>query len=79
MICIVCRFEIEPDDMELRFDRDRCVCLTCFHRDGVSQKPMPKAMRQELAEVLSGINADWFHGVKPPSSGYYQGGFRPTA
>jgi hypothetical protein len=55
--CIICRFETELDDVEVRQGDARCVCLRCFARETGSGRPMPKALRREVSAFLSTVQA----------------------
>jgi hypothetical protein len=51
--CIICRFEMELDDVALTCARGRCVCLRCFARETGSVRTMPAALRREIAAILA--------------------------
>jgi hypothetical protein len=53
--CILCRFAQPLDDVVLRRGTAGCVCLGCFTRATNSDRPMPKALRQQLATVLAAL------------------------
>jgi hypothetical protein len=54
-ICIICRFETEPDDMVVAHADGRCICLRCYGREPGTARPMPKLLQRELIAVLSAI------------------------
>ena len=51
--CVICRFDVELDDVELHATNDRCICLACYQRESDSSRPMPKTLRRELVEILN--------------------------
>jgi hypothetical protein len=53
--CIICRFEVELDDVAVPGGARSCVCLRCYSRETNSERPMPKTLRQELIATLAGI------------------------
>jgi hypothetical protein len=55
LTCIICRFETELDDVEVRQGTAHCVCLRCFARETGSGRPMPKALRRQLIATLAEI------------------------
>jgi hypothetical protein len=54
--CIICRFATELDDAVVTTERGTCVCLRCFNRETGGDRPMPKALRREIAAVLATPN-----------------------
>lgn len=55
MVCGICRFETEMDDVVLSRRGGRCVCLRCYDRETGGARRMPKTLRRQLIDVLSGI------------------------
>jgi hypothetical protein len=54
--CIICRFEIELDDVAVRGSRaHRAICLRCYARETGTHQPMPKTLRREIQAALAGI------------------------
>jgi hypothetical protein len=54
MVCVICHFETELDDVVAK-SAGRCVCLRCYGRETGAVRPMPKALRREIVEVLAGV------------------------
>jgi hypothetical protein len=50
---VICRFDVEMDDVELPMGDGHCVCLSCYMRESESTRPMPKALRREIIEALA--------------------------
>jgi hypothetical protein len=57
LICTLCRFATELDDVALRLRSDACICLGCFGRQTGSTLPMPPALRRTLSAVLTAAEA----------------------
>jgi hypothetical protein len=57
LICTICHFETELDDVVLRTAAEHCVCLRCYGRETGSGRPMPKALRHELITSLAQLDA----------------------
>jgi hypothetical protein len=54
--CIICRFEIELDDVAVRGSHGRrAVCIRCFARETGSHRQMPKSLRRDIQAALAGI------------------------
>jgi hypothetical protein len=53
LTCVICRFDVELDDVELPMGSDHCVCLGCYQRASASQRPMPKTLRREVVATLA--------------------------
>ena len=51
--CILCRFTVELDDAVTPTETGQCICLRCFARETDSTRPMPKAFRREIMDVLA--------------------------
>jgi hypothetical protein len=51
--CSICHFATELDDVEVRLGAGQCICLRCYARESGTQRPMPKALRQELIAALA--------------------------
>lgn len=53
MQCIICRFEVEPDDAVVTAAGGRVICLRCWNREtGNDPHPMPKKLRHEVEADL---------------------------
>jgi hypothetical protein len=51
--CLLCGFETELDDAAvLLASRAKCICLRCFSRETGSARPVPEALRREVAACL---------------------------
>jgi acyl-CoA thioesterase FadM len=57
MICILCHFATERDDVALTLAASGTICLRCFDRETESQRPMPKALRRQLEATLALVDA----------------------
>jgi hypothetical protein len=56
--CIICRFEVELDDVAVRGARaQRAICLRCYGRETGTHRPMPKSLRRDIQAALAGISA----------------------
>lgn len=55
--CVICRFEAELDDAIAPPAGGRCVCLRCFARETETARPMPGALRRDIAAALAGMPA----------------------
>ncbi len=53
--CTICRFQAELDDVAVPGSAGRGICLTCFARETGTTKRMPRALRQELSELLAAL------------------------
>ena len=51
--CTICRFTAELDDVVVTTAHGACICLRCFDRETDQSKPMPKALRRQLAATLA--------------------------
>ena len=52
--CILCRFEIEEDDVKVGSNVNaRAVCVRCFAREVGDEHPMPKGLRRMIEAALS--------------------------
>jgi hypothetical protein len=55
--CIVCRFTHRLDDVAVSLSgHGRCICLACFAREAGAAKPMPKALRHQIINLLAGVD-----------------------
>ena len=54
--CRICRFETELDDVAVRSDAGRCICLRCYGRETGSARPMSKALQRQLSAALAERN-----------------------
>lgn len=55
MVCGICRFETELDDVVLSRTGGRCVCLRCYDRETGGGRRMSKGLRRQLSAVLAGL------------------------
>jgi hypothetical protein len=55
--CTICRFEAELDDVAVPGPIGRGICLRCFAREIGSEKRMPRALRQELTDLLASLES----------------------
>jgi hypothetical protein len=53
--CVLCRFEVEADDVALGGPQGRCICLRCYLRESETEQPISKALRREVESCLSEI------------------------
>ena len=53
--CTICRFEVVPDDVVIGTETRAgfCVCVRCYRRETVTDKPMPLALRRQLVALLA--------------------------
>jgi hypothetical protein len=51
--CVVCRWEVELDDVEVNGSHGGCVCIRCYSRLVENEKPMPKDLRKELIMCMA--------------------------
>ena len=57
MLCTLCHFETELDDVVVAQDGGRCICLRCFSRETDSERPMSVELRRALSAVVADPNA----------------------
>ena len=51
--CLLCGFDTELDDAAvLLATRARCICLRCYNREIGAVRPVPDALRREVAACL---------------------------
>jgi len=53
--CIVCHFDVELDDVEIRGRHGGCVCVNCYARLVENEKRMPKELRRELVSFMTEV------------------------
>lgn len=53
--CIICRFEVELDDVVVGNEGTRCICLHCWTRETGSEQPMSKKLQREIRAALADI------------------------
>ncbi len=58
MTCIICRFDVELDDVAIGSAHERCVCLRCYGRETGTSLAMPKTLQRELAAALAEAEAE---------------------
>ncbi|MER3419070.1 MAG: hypothetical protein C4290_00445 [Chloroflexota bacterium] len=51
--CMICRFEVELDDVALSGRSGRCVCLRCYGRETGTLRPLPRPLQRELHAALA--------------------------
>lgn len=56
--CVICRFEVELDDVALGGTGGRCVCLRCYGRETGTLRTLPKPLQRELRAALAHLPAD---------------------
>lgn len=54
MLCIICRFDTELDDVVVRSGA-QCVCLRCYYRETGDTRQMTKKLQREISAVLAGV------------------------
>lgn len=52
LICIVCHFDTDLDDVTVSTTTGRCICLRCYGRETSSALTMPGALRRALIASL---------------------------
>ena len=55
--CVICRFDVPPDDAVVLTATGRCICLLCYGRETGSHLPLPRALRRELSALLGALQA----------------------
>jgi hypothetical protein len=55
MLCVICRFTVELDDIAVVGGTRSCVCLRCYTRETHSELRMPKGLRQDVIATLAGL------------------------
>jgi hypothetical protein len=50
--CVLCRSEVELDDVALPGPQGRCICLRCYLREAGAPSPMSITLQRELALCL---------------------------
>jgi hypothetical protein len=53
LVCIICRFELEIDDVAIEAAGGHAVCVRCYARETENKLPMPKSLRQEIVAALN--------------------------
>ena len=54
-VCIICRFEVEIDDVAIEGAAGNAVCVRCYARETENELPMPKSLRREIVAALNEI------------------------
>ena len=55
--CIICRFAVPLDDVELRRgDAGLCVCVRCYATETDSYAPMPKDLRRDVSALVDTLS-----------------------
>jgi hypothetical protein len=52
--CLICHFTVVLDDAIAVTRRGACICVRCFARETESERPLPRALRQEVERALAG-------------------------
>ena len=52
-VCVICRFQVELDDVVAPTATGRCVCVACFARETGTARPMPKTLRREVVAAVA--------------------------
>jgi len=55
MICVICHFDTELDDVVVGSSYGHCICLRCYHHQLETERPMPKALRREISAALDAL------------------------
>ena len=55
IVCIICGFETELDDVKLGNHRDRCICIRCFARETGSVRRMSAALERDVMQALAAL------------------------
>jgi hypothetical protein len=53
--CVLCRFEVEADDVALTGPQGRCICLRCYLREADTAQAISKSLRSEIESCLAEI------------------------
>lgn len=53
--CVICQFEVTPDDVTLGTPGGRCICLRCYLRESGQSTDMPSGLRKDLIAALAEI------------------------
>ena len=56
MLCRICRFTVEVDDVVVGQQGGVCICLRCFNRETGTELAMPKQLRRDLEHTLSNLS-----------------------
>ena len=51
--CVICRWDVEFDDVEIGGANGSCVCIRCYARLVEIEKPMPKELRKEIISCVA--------------------------
>lgn len=51
MICRICAWTVELDDIVLRFPSGRVICSRCFHHEVEDELPLSPAVRRQIDTV----------------------------
>lgn len=50
LLCVICRFAVEEDDVAVH--GRSIVCLRCYARETHTEKPMSKELRRDILDAL---------------------------
>ena len=50
--CIICRFEVELDDVAGEWGTDAAICLRCYHHLARTALQMPRVLRRQLETCM---------------------------
>ena len=54
MVCLICKDEVEPDDVAVASARpNRCICVRCFARETGNDRRVPKALMRQVEEAMN--------------------------
>jgi len=51
--CVICRSEVELDDVIIPIEIGCCICLRCFNREEQTDLPMPRDRRRQTVATLA--------------------------
>lgn len=54
--CVICRFDVQFDDVAVPGGHGGCICVHCYRRETQTEKPMDKQLRKQLIETLAGVS-----------------------
>lgn len=53
--CVICHFEVSPDDACCPTSDGLCVCVRCYARTTETERPIAKNFRREIEYILSDV------------------------
>ena len=51
-VCVLCKFDVAEDDVKLRRNQERVVCLACYAREVDDERRMGKDLRRQITEAM---------------------------